>query len=120
MYCLSVIESAMNRSPPTTASLSTTSGRSLADYHLNMKSILMKYLLTGYHVLPPFIVNKTAKLLVGIGKINFPSSDPEFLERHLCFGTSQGILFRWIVATSNTLGRVYTDQRGRCLLKSEG
>ena len=81
MYCLSVIESAMNRSPPTTASLSTTSVPPLANYHLNMKSILMKYrsILTGYHVLPPFIVNKTAKLVVGIGKINFPSSDPEFL-----------------------------------------
>lgn len=77
MYCLSVIESAMNRSPPT-ASISAS------NYHLTMKSILMKYLLTGYHgthghVLPPFIVNKTAKLVVDIGKINFPSSDPEFL-----------------------------------------
>lgn len=89
MYCLSVIESAMNRSPPTASlpslsstslsSLSSTSLPPLENYYLSMKSILMKYLLTGYHVLPPFIVNKTAKLVVGIGKNSFPSSDPEFL-----------------------------------------
>ena len=74
MYCLSVIESAMNRSPTTTIAPAP-----LVNFHMSIKSTLMKYLLAGYHVLPPFVVNKTAKLVVDVGKINWPHNDPEFV-----------------------------------------
>lgn len=77
MYCLSVIESAMNRSP--TAPIVPTAQASMINFRMSIKSTLMKYLLSGYHVLPPFVINKTAKLIVDIGKLDWPHDDPEFM-----------------------------------------
>lgn len=74
MYCLSVIESAINRSP---SSLDRTAHQALL--LMSIKSTLLKYLLSIYTVLPPFVVNKTAKLIVDIGKNNWPHNDPEFV-----------------------------------------
>lgn len=74
MYCLSVIESAINRSPQ--SPFDPTAQKVLL--HMSIKSTLLEYLLSIYAVLPPFIVNKTAKMVVDIGKNNWPHNDPEF------------------------------------------
>lgn len=77
MYCLSVIESAMTRYL-TTQIVSNPPSASMINFYTNLKSSLMKYLISGNHTLPPFIMNKVAKLVVDIGKIDWPHGDPEF------------------------------------------
>lgn len=67
MYCLSVLENFI---------LKKWSG--LGSMKLELRQFLYSYLLSHKHPVPNYVKNKTAKLIVDIGRLDWPHQYPDF------------------------------------------
>jgi hypothetical protein len=72
MYCLSVLENIIY-----------IKWHSLGPEKSDLRLSIWKYLLSNHHLVPQYITNKTAKLLVSIARIDWPQFYPDFMQNIL-------------------------------------